>query len=199
MKKYGYFGGTFDPIHFGHLNLAIQIAEICKLDEVFICPTSVSPSKVDASPIASNQDRFEMTSLAIKDIPFLKMLDFEIKENKPSYTIDTIQKLQEFLGKKDEAFELHLIMASDLWKDFFHWKEWEKLAMIAPPIIGSRFPEKISKLPVGHVKIPYQVVEIPLIEISSTLVRKRLKNKQYCGHLVPHEVLQYIKKKHLYI
>jgi nicotinate-nucleotide adenylyltransferase len=92
-KKVGFFGGSFDPIHLGHLNIAIELAERHKLDEVFICPTSQSPFKKAKPPIASKEHRRAMVTAAISPLSHFTLLDFELQKSVPCYTIDTIREI----------------------------------------------------------------------------------------------------------
>ncbi len=112
-----------------------------------------------------------MCKLAIKPIAELSLLDWEVKRESPSYTIDTIR----FLIKKDPKAAYRLILGEDTFKDIAKWKEADLLLKLAPPLVGSR-----------------------LLPISSTEIRKRLREGKYCGHLLPQEVLKYIEKHNLY-
>jgi nicotinate-nucleotide adenylyltransferase len=181
MKKTGILGGTFDPVHFGHLNLAISIMEECSLDEVLFVPASLSPFKEAVPPIASAQHRKEMLKLAIAPIKQFRILDWELQKDGPAFTIDTVRKLA-----KDPTLELHLILGEDHLASLHRWKEADELFRLAPPLIGTR-GESGGK-----------TINIPSFDISSTQVRDRLSQKKYCGHLVPAAVLEYIDKNKLY-
>jgi len=181
MKKIGVFGGTFDPVHFGHLNLAINIMEECVLDEVLFVPASVSPFKEDSPPKALAEHRKEMLRLAIGPIKQFQVLDWELKSGGPVFTIDTVRKLA-----KDPSLQLHLILGEDHLASLHRWKEAEELVRLAPPLIGARG------------KSGEKTIKIPSFDISSTQVRDRLSQKKYCGHLVPAAVLEYINKNKLY-
>lgn len=93
LKRIGFFGGTFDPIHLGHLNLAVEIMEKRQLDEVWFCPARVNPFKQDEQATDAFQ-RLEMVKIAIRDIPFFRAVDVEMSREGPSYTYDTIVELQ---------------------------------------------------------------------------------------------------------
>lgn len=171
----GFLGGTFDPIHFGHLNLAINLKEKAGLDKIIICPAWVSPFK-EGQKMASPQHRLAMCRLAIEGLKGFEVLDYEIKKAGPSYTIDTIKYLNR---------PLRLLLGDDQLKDFSKWKEADLLKKLAPPLVGTRFQKE------GETTIP-------IMEISSTDIRQRLKAKEPCVHLVPHKVLDYIFKNDLY-
>jgi nicotinate-nucleotide adenylyltransferase len=170
MKKkiVGFFGGSFDPIHFGHITLAIELMEEHALDEVLFCPAYCSPFKTDKPPVAGPKDRLAMLKLAL-EIPPFKITSWELDREGPSYTIDTIRALQ------TEGVQYRLLLSNEAAKDLKQWKEVEALVRLAPPLIGER-------------KTP----------ISSTQIRERLQKNLYCGHLIPAKVLEYIRKHDLY-
>ena len=193
-KKVGILGGTFDPIHFGHLNLAICMMEACDLDEVLFVPASLSPFKESAPPKASAEDRQEMLRLAIEPVKKFRILDWEIHTQGPVFTINTVRKLS-----SDPSLQIHLILGEDHIASFPRWKEVEDLIRLAIPLIGTRELGDFSQLPLGfQEKLRNAKIEIPRFEISSTQVRSRLSQKKYCGHLVPDAVLKYIEKNHIY-
>ncbi len=171
----GFLGGSFDPIHFGHLNLAISLKEAAGLEKVIICPAWVSPFK-EGKKMTSPEHRLNMCRLAFEDLEGFEVLDYEIKKGGPSYTIDTIKYLNR---------PLRLLLGDDQMEDFSRWKEADLLKKLAPPLIGSRH-KKSGEPP------------IPIMEISSTLIRDRLGKGLPCTHLVPHKVLDYIFKNDLY-
>jgi nicotinate-nucleotide adenylyltransferase len=198
MKRIGYFGGTFDPIHFGHLNLLVQIMEKCNLDEILISPAYISPHKLDTPPFASPEDRMKMAALATLDIPNVKLINDEINNHKISYTIDVLNLLVERL--KDSR--IYLIMAEDVFDKFHLWKDYEKILDQVNLLIGCSldykkdlngiYPEKFLET------LKKSFIRIDNLEISSTQIRNRLKDKLYCGHLVSAKVLDYIYQNQLY-
>ena len=105
MKKIGFFGGSFDPIHFGHIRLAIDLMEEHKLGEVLFCPAYCSPFKLDNPPVANAEHRLNMLQLALKEVPQFKICTLEIERQGPSYTIDTLKKL------KKQGVQLHLLLS----------------------------------------------------------------------------------------
>ncbi len=185
-KKIGFFGGTFDPIHFGHLNLAIQMLEKHQFDEILFCPAALSPYKRAESPKASGEHRLEMVALAIAPVKSFTLLDWEIKREGPSFTIDTIRALIERLPDA----EFHLLLGEDAEEGLALWKESDALLRLAPPFLATRFSHSAEARP--------ELTPIPLLEISSTDIRERLRVKKYCGHLVPAKVLDYITQHRLY-
>jgi nicotinate-nucleotide adenylyltransferase len=186
----GLFGGTFDPIHFGHLNLALSLLESKKVDHVLFCPANTSPLKKGEPPRVTGKMRRAMVELAIEPIPEFSLLDYELKRDPPSYTIDTVRELI-----KEKRGEIRLILGDDALLSLHQWHEVEELLKLAPPLIGTRLKDLSSQFP----SLEKAVVQIPVMEISSTEIRKRLKEKKYCGHLVPARVLDYIYEKELYV
>jgi nicotinate-nucleotide adenylyltransferase len=192
-KKIGFFGGSFDPIHFGHINLALGILEKELVDKILFCPAHISPTKRETPPAATPKHRMNMLQLALEDVPDCDSYDDEISRPPPSYTIDTIQKLRG---------EVHLIVAEDTAYRFSQWREIDQLLEIAPPIIGVRQGfnrEKLNTLPKKiQLKVEVGLVEIPTMDIRSTEIRERLKKRLYCGHLLQAKVLDYIHQNTLY-
>jgi len=182
-KKVGILGGSFDPVHFGHLNLGLSLKEKCHLDEVLFVPAGLSPFKESAPPFASAKHRLSMLKIAIQPILGFRVLDWELDADGPSYTIDTIRRLS-----ADPSLELHLLIGEDHLASLHKWKDAEELLELAPPLIGAR----------NSMRAEAHIYKIPLFDISSTVVRERLIQKKYCGHLVPAKVLEYIEDHHLY-
>jgi nicotinate-nucleotide adenylyltransferase len=185
MKKTGVFGGSFDPIHFGHIYLALQLLEIHHLDEVLFCPVFCSPFKLASPPIASPKNRLEMLHLAIDKIPKFKITSLEIDRGGPSFSIDTIRSLQ------SPERQLYLLFSEEVAFHLSMWKESETLLELAPPLIGSRLSSSSSGL-------KQKVTKTKVFDVSSTDIRKRLSQGLYCGHLVPQKSLDYIQSQGLY-
>ena len=198
-EKIGFLGGTFDPLHLGHLNLAIQIQEQKGLTKILFCPAYCSPNKVDTPPEALVKDRLNMLHLGIEAIPTFELYDKELSRPSPSYTIDTIR---EYLQEVKEEKELYLILAQNTLDALGKWKEVDQLLELASPLIGTRFGLKEEKMapfsPSTRMKIEEGVCQMCAMDISSTDIRERLKNNLYCGHLLPAKVLDYIYSNGLY-
>lgn len=191
--KIGFLGGTFDPIHFGHLNLALRILEARGLDQVLFCPASLSPHKESRPPQASKENRCAMVACAIADIPQLRLCTIETEQENPCYTIDTVRLLQ----KKHENDQFHLILGEDGLHRLSEWKEVEALLTLAPPLIGVRHLPRESSFYHKDIKENFNL--IPLMDISSAEIRMRLQKGLYCGHLLPANVLDYILSHQLYL
>lgn len=193
-KKVGFFGGSFDPIHFGHLNLAFELMEKADLKEVLFCPAFISPHKTEKPATASSKDRLEMVKRAVKDIKQFHVLDWEVKRAEVSYTAETLEELK----KKHPDYDLHLLLAQDTLASFANWKGYKEILKLASPLIG--FRNDITPTVPEELKIFLKNNLIPTrqLHISSTAVRERLKKGLYCGHLVPKQVLDYICQHQLY-
>ncbi len=176
MKKIALFGGSFDPPHVGHINLALEVMERGGFDELFWIPANLSPLRQNEQS-AAPQQRLEMVKLAVAPIKGFLALDVEIKRPPPSYTIDTINLLV------DDKHSYSLLLTDDVYDTFFQWKDYEKIK---------------EKVDIVVVKREKSGLEIPRMEISSTRIRERLKKKLYCGHLLPSIVLDYIYENQLY-
>lgn len=194
MKKIvGFFGGTFDPIHFGHINLALQLLEIHHLDSVLFCPAYCSPFKTAAPPNVNPGHRLAMVKLALEGIPKLQMTSYEIDRGDPSYTIDTLHVLKKESG---EQVGFRLLLSEEAAACLEQWKDFQELIHLAPPLIGARLSSQMPKQ-LAHPLHSYYT-RTKIFEISSIEIRERLKRGLYCGHLVPSKVLEYIQQYSLY-
>jgi len=193
LKKIGFFGGTFDPIHIGHLNLAVRIMELKGLDQVLFCPANVSPTKEATPPEAAANHRLNMLQLALEDVPNCDPYDGEILRPPPSFTIDTLHEIKG---------SLHLIVAEDTAYGFGKWKDIDQLLEIAPPFVGVRHgfdTKKLNQLSETiKLKVEQGMCNIPAVDVSSSEIRGRLKKRLYCGHLVQGKVLDYIHQNTIY-
>ncbi len=193
-NKIGFFGGSFNPIHFGHLNLAFELMERAGLKEVIFCPAFLSPHKKEQPAIASAEDRLEMVKRAVQEIKQFQVLDWEVKRAEVSYTADTLEKLK----KKYPDSDLHLLLAQDTLASLTSWKGYKQILKLADPLIGFRndvkpvIPAELKAL------VKNNLIPTRQLHISSTAVRERLKKGLYCGHLVPKQVLDYICQHQLY-
>lgn len=193
MKKIGIMGGSFDPIHFGHFQLALSLMEAHRLDEVLWIPAKLNPLKT-AMPI-DDHHRLHMLELAIEGIPFFKISDQELKREGASYTIDTLRDL-------DSHHKYYLLLGDDAIPHFMKWKDPEAITDLVTILIGARHGSMLPDLSHLPDKIKKTFTEgwtpIPILDISSTQLRKRLKDKLICSHLMPAKVLDYIAAHHLY-
>lgn len=189
----GIFGGTFDPIHYGHINLALEMMEAHHLDEVWFCPANLNPLKLTAHPI-SVQHRLKMLQLALEDIPGCRINDIELKRPGPSYTIDTLRTLV-----AQEKSKFCLIIGDDAASHFPQWRDPAEIVKLVPVFIGRRSLESLPQMdPAIYETLAKGATETRLMEISGTEIRQRLAQGLYCGHLLPAKVLDYIYANKLY-
>lgn len=186
LKKVGLLGGSFDPIHKGHLQLALFLKEKGSLDEVLLIPAHISPFKTSAPPCASCQHRLSMIQLAIQGFPALSVSDVECRRLPPSYTIDTVRSLS-----SEPDLQLFLLLSSGSLQGFSSWKDAKELVQLAFPLIADTEPE-IS------FPFPSQRFTMQGMKVSSTMVRDRLHRGLDCNELLPPLVLNYIFTHHLY-
>lgn len=196
MKKIAFFGGTFDPIHFGHIGLALHLLEARHLDQVLFCPAYQSPFKEHHPPIASAEHRLSMLALALQDVPQFQSCRLEIDRKGISYTVETLRELHTIYGKR---VEWSLILSYDSLESFHQWKEPEEIVALAAPLVGVR--GHAAYIPPSPVKQALErgFIKTPRMDISSTDIRQRLNRRLYCGHLVPAKSLDYIEREGLYL
>jgi nicotinate-nucleotide adenylyltransferase len=196
LKRVGFFGGTFDPIHLGHICIAIELMELHKLDRVCFCPTYLSPHKTCCSP-TPGKHRFNMVKLAIADIEEFFVIEDEIYREFVSYTFDTLSKLVQ--ANRDVQY--HLLLGEDCVSNFHTWYKAEELIKIAPPLVAKRFLNNVkiggSSNLIKSVKRGMTITTI--MPISSTVIRDRLKQGLYCNHLLAEKILDYILDNKLYL
>jgi len=185
--KIGAIGGTFNPIHIGHLILAQDVCEDLKLDKVVFIPTNISPHK-NGNGVSSAM-RLEMVKLAIADNEKFQASDLEIKRGGTSYTIDTVKELKNIYPKDD----LYLIIGSDLANDFSTWKDFKELKELVKIVVAKRDDYPLKN------KDPFIIKDIPQIEISSSRVRKMLKLGHPVRYFLTSKVRDYIVKNKLYL
>ena len=193
LKRLGVFGGTFDPIHLGHLICAEQLKQALDLDIVLLVPTSCPPHKPLSEP-AGPEHRLAMVRLAIEQNPGFQDSDIEIRRGGTSYTIDTVHDLRAEYGKE---IELWLLMGQDSYHDISAWKQPDSIA--AECFFGvARRPgyEREMEPPVPGVRSRF--IDITAVDISSTDIRARIGEARSIRFLVPRKVEDYIKTNRLY-
>ncbi|MDP1835901.1 MAG: nicotinate-nucleotide adenylyltransferase [Chlamydiales bacterium] len=201
MAQIGFLGGTFDPPHNGHLSLALSLMEAHGLEEVWFCPASTNPFKKDRLTTDPHH-RLQMARLATQDIPQFHVLDVEHQREGVSYTIDTVRHLVAEESKKESPRQIRLLLGTDTAAELPLWREVKEIILLAPPLVGSRSGDFPVLSPEASEEI-FEALEkgrtkIPLLDISSTEIRRRIRSRLFCGHLLPSKVVDYIYNHHLY-
>ncbi len=189
--RIGIFGGCFDPIHIGHLIIAEAARQQFLLQKVIFVPAGRPPHR--DMPVVSASHRFAMTLLAVRDNPFFDVSDSEIKREGVSYTFDTLM-----FFKKQSSDDFYIIVGWDTFSILPSWYRVEDIVKEASFIVAPRISEK-NKDSSFPFSVRYQMLDIPRIEISSTIIRNRIRANKSVRYLVPDEVLGYIQKEHLYV
>ena len=197
-RRIGIMGGTFDPIHIGHLITAEMVRSAAELDEVLFVPSARPPHK-DGTCAASPEDRLAMTARAVSENPSFSVSDIELSRDGPSYTVDTIAVLRAQLGDA----VLFFITGADAMNDLYRWHEPQRLLRSCQFIVATRqgaalderiIMEKFTPTERSHI----QAVQTPHLEISSTAIRARIRAGLSIRHLVPRAVEEYIEERGLY-
>lgn len=198
MKKIAVFGGTFNPIHKGHINLCLECGKHYQFEKILLIPTNLPPHK-EAADLAGNEDRLEMCRLAVKDYPSLEVSDLEMRMSGVSYTVNTIKELR----KCYPGYEIYLIIGSDMLFMFHRWYRYEEILENAHLLVGAREPREYEKMAeyvhdVLKKNEKVHVIHIPVIPLSSTFVRDSLRKKEEISEYLNPEVYEYIVKNKLY-
>lgn len=188
--RIGILGGTFNPIHIGHLILAEEACFKLKLDKLILVPAFMPPHK-DTRDVIDAKDRLEMVRLAIEDNPAFEISTYEVDSKKKSYSIDTLKEFRKIYG--DEA-QLCFITGSDSLKDIFSWKNINDIFKISKFIVANR-----PGYPLKDIPKEADTVVITPIEVSSEDIRKRLKEGRSIRYLVSEKVRKYILEHNLYL
>ncbi|MGO4545677.1 nicotinate-nucleotide adenylyltransferase [Paenibacillus sp. 2TAB23] len=194
MSKIGIMGGTFDPIHIGHLIAAETARELCGLQEVWFIPSYGPPLKAN-EPGVSGLHRFEMVCEATRSNPAFRVLDIELKRGGISYSYDTALELQ----KQNPNDSFAYIIGSDRINDLPEWHKIEQLAAKVSFIGLERpgTPIQLAALP-NYLQERVMLIPMPAIDISSTMIRSKLDSGHSARYLVPDLVNSYMRRHMLY-
>lgn len=221
MRKIGLFGGTFNPVHLGHLRAAVEVQQGFGLDAVYLVPSAAPPHKT-MEDLAPAEDRLDMVREAIDGHHGLRVSDIELKRSGPSYTIDTVCAFRKTLP---DSVWLYLIMGIDAFQEIPTWKSYKDLLHLAPVIVidrpGIESPFSEGRLAVQAVleskelegyecsqdsscyrhceKQPIFVFNVTPLDISATRIREMIRKGEPIDFLVSDPVKQYIADKGLYV
>jgi nicotinate-nucleotide adenylyltransferase len=190
--RLGVMGGTFDPIHHGHLVAASEVAQFFMLDEVVFVPTG-QPWQKDDRKVSPSEDRYLMTVIATASNPRFSVSRIDIDRGGPTYTIDTLRDLRAERGKEAELF---FITGADALARMMSWQDVNELFELAHFVGVTRPGHRLTGdgLPEDRVSL----LEVPALAISSTDCRQRVAHGQPIWYLVPDGIVQYIAKRRLY-
>ena len=186
--KIGILGGTFNPIHIGHLILAEEVREKIGLDKIIFVPTHLPPHK-DNSDVAPAADRYKMIKSAIAKNKYFSVSDIEIKRSGRSYTIETIKELK----NKYPRDELYFITGSDLLKYLKEWKDLAEILEMVKFIVATR-----PGYPLEQIPAYISTVAIRAVDVSAFEIRSCIKENKSFRYLLPDAVCNYINKRKLY-
>ncbi len=190
MAKIGIYGGTFNPIHYGHLIPLLFAFEARKLEKVIFVPNNISPFKTSGKT-ASAEDRLRMTELALNDFKNFEVSDYEIRKGGTSFSVDMVSHFCDIYGT------VELIMGQDTFASFTNWKDPERILELATILVIKRTFIDVEEM---QFKGLGKIVQLstPNIEISSTLIRERLWNNMPITYMTPPLVEEYILKNGLF-
>lgn len=207
------YGGTFDPVHVGHLEVARRVSEVFEIDKLLFIPAQMAPHKI-GRPVTHPIHRYAMLALATQDDPRLAISTFELDAPDRRYTVDTVEHFQRELG---DSVELFFIMGADSWAEITTWREWERLLSMTNHIVVTRPGYEPSTTHVGELKdrivdlrgversigrgfTQIYITDVVMNDVSATRIRQ-LASEGRTDELVkllPGPVLEYIKKYRIY-
>ena len=218
-KRIAIYGGTFDPVHLGHLEIAKRVSEIFAIDQFLFVPARAAPHKLDRE-VSSGFHRHAMLALATQHQPALCISTFELEGSARQYTVDTLTHFRAQLG---DSADLFFVMGADSWSEITTWREWERLTTLANLIVVSRpgyeFGDydaggavganviDVRGLKEGQVEALLDpgkknifITDAVMLDVSATGVRQAVRenDNRKLEKLVPSEVAEYIRKYRLY-
>ncbi len=187
----GIFGGSFNPVHRGHTAIAEGLVSAGLADEVWLTLSPLNPLKAGSTELAADADRLAMLRLAAEGLPGVEVCDIELSMPRPSYSVNTLRKLSELYPET----RFRLVIGGDNWRVFDRWRDYETLLRDYPPIIYPRPGEVLEGIPEGIDVCG----ALPLIDVSSTMVRERVAAGLQVNNLVDSKVYKYIIDHKLYL
>ncbi|MBQ8869212.1 MAG: nicotinate (nicotinamide) nucleotide adenylyltransferase [Oscillospiraceae bacterium] len=196
--KIGVFGGTFNPVHNGHIRLAKLYFEKLGLDRLIVIPTNIPPHKT-VSDMIDSADRLNMLRLAFENYPNVEISDIELNMSGKSYTVNTISALNKLYPND----ELYLIVGGDMFLCFESWREYKKILSMCTLCTAPREIGEFNALKEYQKKIDPEndttvILDAEVLVLSSSEIRQKIKNGADLNDLLPEKVLEYINQKGLY-
>ncbi len=188
--RLGFFGGSFDPPHRGHLRIAEIALEQANLDKLLFCPAYHAPLR-PTPPFFTSHDRLAMVDILSQSHPNMEVYAGEIEHGKTRYTIETIQEVK----KQFPKHELFLILGADQFSHLLDWREPHLLAQMVHFLVFARLHKKIEKPAIPELRFTF--MENPLINISSTNIRASLNKKHLPSSMLPPDIYTFIRDKNL--
>jgi len=194
-KRIALYGGTFDPVHLGHLEVARRVSELFEIEKVIFIPAQIAPHKV-GRPVTEPIHRYAMLALATQDDPGLMISTFELDAPDRRYTVDTIAEFQRRVG---DGAELFFIMGADSWSEITTWRDWERLLTMANHIVVTRPGYEVAPPPEG-LGDRISFTDVVMKDISATNIRRLASEGRHeeLEKLVPQSVANYIRKYGIY-
>jgi nicotinate-nucleotide adenylyltransferase len=187
MKKVGILGGTFDPPHYGHLLIANEVLSELNLDEVWFMPNQEPPHKRKSESV-ENEDRLQMLKLAVQGNTHFKIEKIELQRTGPSFTVDTMK----ILNERYTNHQFFFIIGADMIEYLPKWHKIDELINLVQ-FVGVERPKYSHQ-----TNYPIIYVDVPAFDVSSSVIRERLKKGQTVRYLLPDPVIHFIGEKHLY-
>ncbi len=194
MEKIGFFGGSFDPPHLGHIIPLIEAQKILNLKKIFFIPAWISPNKNRPS-FTNKEIRIQMLQTIVNDFNFFDIEYFEINKQEISYSIDTVK----YINKHYSQYDKYLIIGEDNFKSFDKWKDYKKITQLIKIAVLKRYTNSVINKDFDIDKNAFIMLKTSIIEISSSMVRDWIKNNLPYKYLVSSPVYNIIKEKKLYI
>ena len=218
-QRIALYGGTFDPVHAGHLEIARRVAEVFDIETVLFIPAQMAPHKL-GRPVTEPIHRYAMLALATQDDPRLRISTFELESPDRRYTVDTVEHFKRALG---DSTELFFIMGADSWSEITTWREWERLLTMTNHIVVTRPGYEPSTTHVGAISERIEdlrnlegvgalqgdvrddgarifLTDVVMKDVSATDIRRRASEGRFeeLAGLLPGPVLEYIQKYRIY-
>lgn len=201
MSKIGILGGTFNPIHLGHIMLAKVAYQQFQLDKVLVIPNNL-PAYKDTDDLLNSSHRSRMVQVAIKKYPYMEFSDMELERKGATYTIDTLREL----SRQYPDNQFYFIMGGDSLVHLREWREYPEILKLAVILCAGRDEADITTLDAIKNDLLQEIpgadirfLDIPLMDISSTDIREHIQKKDIISQWLPYEVYQYIKEHELYM